>query len=137
VRVVLDTNILVAALQSKRGASNAVLSKVGTSAFQIALSVPLMFEYEDVLSRPEFAFDPAHVDAVLDYLAAVGLEQQIRFLWRPFLKDPKDDMVLELALNAGCSHVVTFNLKDFKGALQFGIQAIPPKDFLALLGGSP
>jgi predicted nucleic acid-binding protein len=136
VRVVLYTNILVAAFRSKRGASNALLSKVGTGIFEIALSVPLMFEYEDVLARPEFAFDPAQVDAVLDYLAAVGLEQQIHFLWRPFLKDPKDDMVLELALNAGCSHVVTFNIKDFKGSQQFGIEAITPKDFLALLGGS-
>ena len=136
VRIVLDTNILVAAFRSKRGASNALLSKVGTSIFEIALSVPLMFEYEDVLARPEFAFDPMQVDAVLDYLAAVGLEQQIHFLWRPFLKDPKDDMVLELALNAKCSHVVTFNIKDFKGSQQFGIEAIAPKDFLALLGGS-
>ncbi len=136
VRIVLDTNILVAAFRSKRGASNALLSKVGTSIFEIALSVPLMFEYEDVLARPEFAFDPMQVDAVLDYLAAVGVEQQIHFLWRPFLKDPKDDMVLELALNAKCSHVVTFNIKDFKGSQQFGIEAIAPKDFLALLGGS-
>ena len=135
-RIVLDTNILVAAFRSKRGASNALLSKVGTSIFEIALSVPLMFEYEDVLARPEFAFDPMQVDAVLDYLAAVGVEQQIHFLWRPFLKDPKDDMVLELALNAKCSHVVTFNIKDFKGSQQFGIEAIAPKDFLALLGGS-
>ena len=60
-RVVLDTNILVAALGSKRGASNAILSKVGKGFFDLALSVPLMFEYEDVLNRPEFAFDPTQV----------------------------------------------------------------------------
>jgi predicted nucleic acid-binding protein len=136
-RVVLDTNILVAAFRSKRGASNVILSKVGKGFFDLALSVPLMFEYEDVLSRPEFAFDPTQVNAVLDYLAATSIEQQIRFLWRPFLKDPKDDLVLELAFNAGCSHIVTFNIKDFKNSLQLGIQAILPRDFLALIGGSP
>jgi predicted nucleic acid-binding protein len=136
-RIVIDTNILVAAFGSKRGASSAILSKVGKGFFDLALSVPLMFEYEDVLNRLEFAFDPTQVNAVLDYLALIGIEQQIRFLWRPFLKDPKDDLVLELAFNAGCTHIVTFNIKDFKGCSQLGIQAILPRDFLALIGGSP
>jgi predicted nucleic acid-binding protein len=136
-RIVIETNILVAAFGSKRGASSAILSKVGKDFFDLALSVPLMFEYEDVPNRLEFAFDPTQVNAVLDYLALIGIEQQIRFLWRPFLKDPKDDLVLELAFNAGCTHIVTFNIKDFKGCSQLGIQAILPRDFLVLIGGSP
>lgn len=136
-RVVLDTNILVAAMLSRRGASNAILSRVGTGAFETAISVPLMFEYEDVLSRAEFNFDPQHTNAILDYLAAVSLRQAIRYLWRPFLNDPKDDLVLELAFNAGCQQIVTFNLKDFKGIEQFGIQPIKPRDFLHLIGGPP
>jgi putative PIN family toxin of toxin-antitoxin system len=137
VRIVLDTNLLVAALQSRRGASNAILLRVGTGVFDTALSVSLMFEYEDVLSRPEFNFDQERVSTVLDYLAAVSIGQTIRYLWRPFLNDPKDDLVLELAFNAGCQYIVTFNLKDFKRSQELGIEAIKPKDFLKLIGGSP
>lgn len=136
-RVVLDTNILVAALQSRRGASNAILLRVGTGAFETAISVPLMFEYEDVLSRPEFNFDQQRVNAILDYLAAVSVRQTIRYLWRPFLNDPKDDLILELAFNAQCQQIVTFNARDFKRSPELGIHAISPKDFLAQIGGTP
>jgi putative PIN family toxin of toxin-antitoxin system len=134
-RVVVDTNVVVSALRSKRGASSAVLQHVGTGAFDLVVSVPLVLEYEDVLSRPELNINPDHATAVLDYLSSVGIEQNIWFLWRPFLRDAKDDMVLELAFNGQCSHIVTFNTRDFRDVGQFGITAIPPKDFLDLLKG--
>jgi putative PIN family toxin of toxin-antitoxin system len=134
--VVLDTNVIVAALQSSRGASNAILRQVGTGAFSTALSVPLMFEYEDVLSRPQFNFEPVQVNAVLDYLAASSSHHQIPFLWRPHLPDPKDDMVLELAFNANCEFIVTFNQKDFRRSPELGIKTIQPREFLALIGGT-
>jgi len=138
VRVVLDTNVVVAALRSSRGASHRLLRLVGTGRFELALSVPLVFEYEDVLTRllPELAVKQEDLDAVLDYLCSVAVLQSIHYLWRPFLKDPKDDMVLELAVNAGCSHVVTFNLKDFRGSQELGVQAVPPRAFLELIGGT-
>ena len=135
-RIVLDTNVIVAAMQSTRGASNALLQRIGTPAFRPALSVPLLFEYEDVLSRPQFSFDPARVDAILDYLTLESSHHRINFLWRPHLSDPKDDMVLELAFNAQYPLIVTFNIKDFKSASQLGIRAVQPREFLTLIGGA-
>ena len=76
----------------------------------------------------------ADVDVVLDFLCAVAHHRQIFFLWRPFLRDPNDDMVLEVAVEAQCAYIVTFNLRDFVGIEQFGLQAITPAQFLALLG---
>jgi putative PIN family toxin of toxin-antitoxin system len=134
-RVVIDTNVLVAAMRSKNGASNALIFKIGLGYFEIALSVPLMFEYEDVLSRPELGFEQHKIDAVLNFIAANSHHQKIHYLWRPHLNDPKDDMVLELALNANCNTIVTFNQKDFRTSNQLGVQTIFPKDFLHLIGG--
>ncbi|MEP6836253.1 MAG: PIN domain-containing protein [Gemmatimonas sp.] len=69
------------------------------------------------------------------FLCSVAHHRQIYFLWRPFLRDPNDDMVLEVAVEAQCTYIVTFNLRDFVGIEQFGLQAITPGQFLALLGG--
>jgi putative PIN family toxin of toxin-antitoxin system len=90
--VVLDTNVLVAALRSRRGASFKILSHLRQGNIEIALSVPLLFEYEDVLNRPgKVPVSSEAVDALLDYLCAVARLQEIFFLWRPALKDLKDD----------------------------------------------
>lgn len=135
--IVLDTNILVAALRSRRGASFKLLSLVGrTDAFTPVLSVPLVLEYEEVLKRPGNApgLNHADIDAILDYLCAVGQRRDIFFLWRPALKDPWDDMLLELAVEAGAPVIVTFNLRDFKGIERFGVRAIPPQAFLKEVG---
>lgn len=138
-RVVLDTNVIYAALRSKTGASHALLRKVGTGAFDLCLSVPLVLEYESVLKREALlmGYTSDDVDALVNYLCAVGLSQPIHFLWRPQLRDPKDELVLELAANASCQYIVTFNARDFAGSERFGVRAIAPAAFLALLGGSP
>ncbi|HAS50295.1 MAG TPA: DNA-binding protein, partial [Gammaproteobacteria bacterium] len=82
--IVLDTNVLVAALRSRSGASYRVLSQVGQNLFTIAISVPLVMEYEDVLTRPGMVpISRSAVDAVLDYLCVVGQRQRIFYLWRP------------------------------------------------------
>lgn len=128
--VVLDTSVLVSALRSRRGASFAVLGLVGTGRFEIALSVPLLLEYEDATLRGRLPIGAPDVLAVLDYLCAVSRHQQIHFLWRPFLPDPKDDMVAELAFAAGAQYVVTHNLKDFAPLPQLGIRAVSPGAFL-------
>ncbi len=130
-RVVLDTNVLVAALRSRRGASFAVLSAVGTGAFEVVLTVPLVLEYEAVLLRPGLV--PASADdigAVLDYLCAVGHHQTVHYLWRPRLRDPKDDMVLEATVAAGCGAVVTHNVRDFGAAAGLGVEPVTPAAFL-------
>jgi predicted nucleic acid-binding protein len=137
--VVLDTNVPEAALRSRRGASFALVSLVGTGRFEIALSVPLVFEYEDVLTRQAGVpgRDLAAVANLLDYLCAVGKHQPIFFLWRPCLSDAGDDMVLELAVAAGCEAIITHNRRHFTPAHQFGVRVLSPAEFLAEIGGLP
>ena len=74
---------------------------------------------------------------LLDYLCAVGHQQLIHFLWRPTLRDPRDELVLELAVAAGCPHIVTHNVRDFASAEQFGVIALPPGAYLLQLGEQP
>ena len=134
--VILDTNVIIAGLRSRRGASFALLERLGTGHLEISVSVPLILEYEAVAQRQarELGLTHADVEVVLDFLCAAAHHRQIFFLWRPFLRDPNDDMVLEVAVEAQCSYIVTFNLRDFVGIEQFGLQAITPGQFLALLG---
>ena len=75
----------------------------------------------------------ADVDAVVDFVCTQAHHQKIFYLWRPFLRDPNDDMVLEVAVEAQCSYIVTFNTRDFAGIEQFGLQTLTPGEFLALL----
>ena len=128
--MVLDTNVIVSALLSKQGASFAVLQLVGTGLFDIAISVPLLLEYEDAASRSRLALAPSDVNAVLDYLCSVAVHQRIHFLWRPFLPDGKDDMVAEVAFAAGARFLVTHNLKDFRPMTQLGVHPVAPRSFL-------
>jgi putative PIN family toxin of toxin-antitoxin system len=131
--IVLDTNVLVAGLRSRRGASYRLLSRVGDGSFVACVSVGLVFEYEAVLKRPGngLALTPGEVDDVLDYLVASSRCQEIHFLWRPTLRDPSDDMVLEVAVAAGAERIVTFNTRDFAGSEAFGVSAVTPGGFLA------
>ncbi len=132
IRAVLDTNVIVAAMKSNQGASHEVLLRADAGRFQPVLSVPLVTEYEEVLRRPEsdIPLSASRLDAILDRLCEVAHNQRIHFLWRPHLKDPKDDMVFETALAAGADFIVTFNLGDFEPARRFGIPPLTPGDFL-------
>ena len=133
-RVAIDTNVLVAALRSKRGAAYQVLKRMRERRFEFVLSVPLFLEYEDVLKRPGLVPLPmATIDKLLKLLARNGIARDIFFLWRPFLKDAKDDMVLEVALAGGCSAIVTYNTKDFARADQLNIEVWTPQEFLRRL----
>ena len=132
-QLVLDTNILVAGLRSRRGAAYEVLRRVGRGAFEIHLSATLLVEYEAVLLRPHFGFGRATVDPFLDYLCSVAKLHRIDYRWRPQLPDDADEHVLELAIAGGCNRIVTFNLKDFPGVETFGVKAIRPSDFLGEL----
>jgi len=110
---------------------------VDSGHFEINVSVPLVLEYEDVLSRPEFGFSTSETVDFVDYLCSIANRHNVYYLWRPYLNDPKDDMVLELAVTAGCSHVVTFNISDFSNVLPFGIRAVRPGEFLQVLEEMP
>lgn len=130
--VVLDSNVIVAALRSNRGASFKLLEELEKKepGFRPCLSVPLVLEYESALRRVE-GLSQDDVDVVLDYLCKVGNLREIYFLWRPFLRDPTDEMVLELGVEAGADAIVTHNLRDFRGVEEkFGIRVITPGAFL-------
>ncbi len=132
--IVIDTNVLVAGLRSRRGRSFELLGLIGEGHFDIVLSVPLVMEYEDVLGRPQMVPISAQaVNQVLDYLCATALHQDIFYLWRPRLRDAKDDMVLELAMNAGAQIIVTHNVKDYVQALGLGLAILTPDECLKLL----
>lgn len=134
-RVVLDTTVLVAAARSKRGASHALLSLLPDGRFQPVVSVPLFVEYRATLLRPENLLQrPAQqTEGFLDFLLATSHLQEIFFLWRPALPDPGDDLILELAVTAGCGYIVTHNLRDFRGTEKWGVAAVTPGDFLRLI----
>jgi|SRR5271165_4886823 len=128
---VVDTDVMVAALRSDRGASRQLLLAALNRQFELLLSVPLILEYETVLSRPEHlaacGLSVAEVGRVLDDLAAVARPVRLAFRWRPRLSDPDDDMVLETAINGGASAIVTFNRRDFvSGTIGFRCAVISP-----------
>lgn len=136
-RVVLDTNILVAAGRSRSGASFALLQALRGRQFVLLASVPLFLEYESVLKRPEQleigSRSVAMVDAFLDALALVVEPVDLHFLWRPQLRDPADEMVLETALNGRADALVTFNVRDFSAAGRFGMKVWTSGQFLQRL----
>ncbi len=137
-RIVVDTNVVVAGLRSSRGASHRLLRLVGAADFQVTLSVPLALEYEDVLKRESMGLglSPDDIDRLIDYWCSVAHLQEIHFLWRPVLRDPRDDHVLELAVEAGCAVIVTHNVRDFSEARSFGVEAVRPVEFLRRLGAT-
>lgn len=135
-QIILDTNVLLSALRSQLGASFRLLSLIDDSRFQINLSVALVLEYEDVLKRPELNLSLTHqeINDVIDFLCQNANLREIFYLWRPTLRDPKDDFILELAVESNCEYIVTFNTKDFADAKNFDIKAITPSDFLRVIG---
>jgi putative PIN family toxin of toxin-antitoxin system len=137
-KCVLDTNVVVAGIRSPLGASAAILKRTLSKSIEAVCSVPLFLEYEEVLLRPEHlsAAGISRIDAsnFLDVLASVVIPVEILFLWRPQLRDPDDDMVLELAVNAlGMGDkvcILTFNKADFLPEVnRFGIELKTPKQF--------
>ena len=138
--VVLDTTVLVAASRSRNGASYQLVSMLPSRQFEIALTVALYTEWQAVLTRPEHMPPGITAEAALGflrYLATMAHLQDVHFLWRPFLRDPDDDMVLECAASSGSQFIVTHNTRDFRRAPELKVQAILPGDFLKLLRSSP
>jgi putative PIN family toxin of toxin-antitoxin system len=137
-RIVLDTDVMVAAIRSDRGASRALLEAVLAARVMPLISVPLMFEYEAVMCRPEHLkasrLSADDVGVLLDAVAAMAEPVRLAFLWRPALADPDDDMVLEAAVNGRADAIVTFNRRHFTAASQFGVAVLSPAEVARRLG---
>jgi len=136
INIILDTNVLVSALRSRNGASYKLLILIDNGNFQLNISVPLFLEYESVTLREclKLSLKKADILDILNYIAKVSNKRDIFFLWRPYLKDPKDDLVLEVAVESNSKVIVTYNKKDFIGVDKFGIKVFTPKEFLEKRG---
>jgi len=134
-RTVLDTSAMVAAIRSDAGASRWLLRAALQRRRNLTLlvSVPLLIEYEAVMTRTEHlkaaGLSAADIATLLDAVAAVSEPVELAYLWRSILPDADDDMVLEAAVNGRADAIVTFNLRDFDAAAaQFGIAVLSPGD---------
>ncbi|WP_246662246.1 putative toxin-antitoxin system toxin component, PIN family [Prosthecodimorpha hirschii] len=132
-RVVLDTSVLVSAVRSPKGVSAHLVRLALLRRLEMAVSVALFLEYEAVLSRPEHlaaaGASLAEVSNLMNALAGVAVQVEVSFLWRPQLRDPDDDMVLEAAVNGQAEAIVTFNPRDFHGTRSgFGIDVLLPAE---------
>ena len=133
---VLGTSVLVAGLRSNRGASFQILRAVRAGDIRIAVSVALVLEYESVILRPGLVpgFTADEHRRIVDGLCQLADHKQVFFAWRPFLPDPDDDLVLELAVAASAKFVITHNISDFRGSESMGVRAITPATTLNMIG---
>lgn len=134
-RLVLDTNVVVAGLRSPTGASAALIDRALSGAFELPLTVALALEYESVCGDPAqriaSGLGNEEVEVIISALCAVAEPVQPRFLWRPQLRDPADEMVLEAAINGNADALVTFNRRGFGDAPgRFGVAVLMPQQAL-------
>ena len=134
-RVVLDTDVIVTALRSATGGSNAILREAAHGRLTPLVTPALFLEYEAVLKRPEQRL--AHglrlddIDRFLAALASACEAVEVSFQWRPQLSDPNDEMVLETAVNGRAEALITHNVRDFsKGGARFGLRVLRPGELL-------
>ncbi len=130
--IVIDTNVLLSALYSNKGASYKLLSIIDSDKISVNISNTLIYEYEEIL-KLKSNLDEKYIDSILNYICFIGKKNSIFYLWRPKLKNTDDDFLLELAV-ASNSIIVTLNGKDFKPASEFNIKVMTPKEFLIYIG---
>ena len=136
IKVVIDTNVFISSLKSNRGASFKLLFEVSRKRYVQNISPALIFEYESIAKRrsTKLALTDYEIDSILNMICKWSNKCRIFYLWRPFLKDPKDDFVLELAIESQSEFIITYNVNDFKGVDKFGIKIATPQEFLKLIG---
>ncbi|MFH1195976.1 MAG: putative toxin-antitoxin system toxin component, PIN family [bacterium] len=135
-KIVIGTNVFVSALKSRNGFSYKLMSLIDDDRFEVSISVPLILEYEDAAKRNKsnIKLTKADIDDILDYICLSSQKRKIFYLWRPFLKDLKYDMILELAVESECDYIISFNNNDFVGIEKFGLRLLTPKEFLKIIG---
>lgn len=138
-RAIMDTNILVSAFRSRRGASFEVYQRLRAGAWTAVLSNHLLFEYEEVLKRdaPTLGLSLEEVDELLNAICARGEMWTLPHGWEPVLTDPDDEPMVELAWESDARCIVTHNTRDLRPATRLGIEVLKPGDFLARLRASP
>jgi putative PIN family toxin of toxin-antitoxin system len=134
-RAVLDTSVILSALRSRRGASNRLVELVALGRLRPLVSTALFLEYEDVLQRPEnrlaTSMSEPDVEGFLAAFASAVEGVDVNFRWRPQLKDPKDELVLEAAVNGRAHGLVTHNVRDFQTAARlFQLRVMLPRELL-------
>ncbi len=135
--IVLDANVVISALRSRRGASYAVLRRIGKTWVPL-ISVPLILEYEATAKREaeSLKIPESTVEAIVRAFCFTGRETDVYFRLRPFLSDPGDEFLLELAVAGRADAIVTHNVRHFVGADQFGIRVMTPRQFLRTIEGA-
>ena len=129
---VIDTNVLFSGLYSNQGASYKILDFIEKGKIIPYLSTTLVFEYEDILKRKQaqLLLSSTEIDDILNTICAKGIQKKVSFLWRPQLRDPKDDHILELAVASNNADIISHNVKDFDMATQFSIRVLTPSQLL-------
>jgi putative PIN family toxin of toxin-antitoxin system len=135
-QIVIDTNVIVSGLRSKRGAAYKLLTMLNDNRWQINISTALIMEYEEVLKREQInlGLSIQDIDDIIDAICHIANHKDIFYMWRPAAHDPDDDFLIDLAVAAESVFLITYNPKDFKNIEQFGIKAVCPKEFLQRMG---
>jgi putative PIN family toxin of toxin-antitoxin system len=133
--IVVDTNVVIAAQRSRRGASNELLQRLHDPRITLPVSNTLLFECDEILHREQagIGLTEQQIADLLDGFCRIGVKHYLSFLWRPATRDPDDDFLLDLAVTARATHVVTHNVRDLEAARPFGINVVTPGQFLDIL----
>ena len=132
-KIVIDTNVLIAATRSTEGVSFRFMEIVLRGRFEVQISTPLLLEYEEILER-KTTLPLIQIERLLSRIHDISVCHDIYYLFRGILPDDDDAMVLEVAIKSNAQYIVTYNTRDFKEAAAYGISAITPKDILHIIG---
>lgn len=135
-QIVIDTNVILAGLRSKGGASYQLLTILNDSRFQMNISNTLIFEYEEILKREasKLGLTYQDIDNIINGICYLANHHEIFYIWRPLAKDQDDDFLIDLALKCQADFIISYNEKDLKPIRKFSIDILTPKQFLQLLG---
>lgn len=135
-QIVIDTNVILAGLRSKNGASYKLLSILNDKRFQINISATLIFEYEEILKREQqqIGLTNEEINDIINGICYIANHHEIFYIWRPLAKDKDDDFLIDLALKCQAQFIISYNDKDLKPIEKFGVSILTPKQFLQLLG---